>query len=608
MAKKLHLVHVKSNVLGKAPSAETINYGEIAINYNADSPALYIRDDEDNVVDFIARPYFEKIVGTGVTENDGVTITPLSEIIEQDEQTVSAALNDLNNRKADKSYVDEAISASTIEVDDYMDSASTNPVENRVIYQVIEEDERIIAEAFNDLNDRKADISYVDQAISASTLEVDDHLDSASTNPVENRAIYDYITDNELVIAASLNDLNNRKADKTYVDEAISASTLEVDDHLDSGSTNPLQNAAIYRIVEEDERIIAEAFNDLNDRKADKEYVEQLVSASTIEVDDELTSGGTNPVQGGVIHRILIQDEIAIASSLNDLNDRKADKTYVNDYVDDAISEVRIEVDSYLDSASTNPVENRAIYQAIIDDEEVISTAFNDLNDRKADKSYVDAAVSSITIDVDTQLDSASTNPVENRVIYNALNNVHIDVDSALSSSSTNPVENRAVWQAIVDDELITASALNEINDRIGEISAMTEDYAHVSDFVITAVTETGVGSSVTSVTLTNKVLTANKGDVGTPIETTLPASGFIPNVFYNIGANVTGAQTFTLATPADSSIVNHYYIAFNTGSTAPTITWPSGISWYGGNSPVIVANKHYEVSIINNIGVYMEV
>ena len=127
MAKKLHLVHVKSNVLDKAPSASTINYGEIAVNYNADSPALYIRDADDNIVKFI------------------------------DEETVSAAINDLNDKKADKEYVDEAVSSITIDVDSELDSASTNPVENQAITKVILKDEKVVSFALNDLNNRKAD-------------------------------------------------------------------------------------------------------------------------------------------------------------------------------------------------------------------------------------------------------------------------------------------------------------------------------------------------------------------------------------------------------------------------------------------------------------------
>ena len=110
MAKKLHLVHVKSHVLDKAPSAETLNYGEIAVNYNVNSPALYIKDDEDNIVKFISEPYFEKIVGTGVTDTDEETIVPITEVIKEDEEIIAAALNDLNNRKADKEYDHRAYS------------------------------------------------------------------------------------------------------------------------------------------------------------------------------------------------------------------------------------------------------------------------------------------------------------------------------------------------------------------------------------------------------------------------------------------------------------------------------------------------------------------
>ena len=190
---KLHIQHVKSNVLDKAPSADTLNYGEIAINYNVGSPAIYIKDSTDNIVKFISEPYFLKIVGTGVTENDGETFTPLSEIIQQDEMTISAAFNDLNGRKADKTYVDDAVSSITIDVDTHLDSASTNPVENRVIYNALQN---------------------VD-------IDVDDHLDSGSTNPVENRVLYNVIKEDELIYAAAVNDLNTR------VNKAVTGATVD---------------------------------------------------------------------------------------------------------------------------------------------------------------------------------------------------------------------------------------------------------------------------------------------------------------------------------------------------------------------------------------------
>lgn len=90
-------------------------------------------------------------------------------------------------------------------------------------------------------------------------------------------------------------------------------------------------------------------------------------------------------------------------------------------------------------------------------------------------------------------------------------------------------------------------------------------------------------------------------------IYTSQPSGGFLPNALYNLGV-VSGTATFALASPSDNTVVNHYYWTFETGSAAPTITWPSGIDWIGGAAPTIIADKHYEISILGGIGTYMEV
>lgn len=95
--------------------------------------------------------------------------------------------------------------------------------------------------------------------------------------------------------------------------------------------------------------------------------------------------------------------------------------------------------------------------------------------------------------------------------------------------------------------------------------------------------------------------------EVNPAIASTKPQGGFIPNIFYNLGT-ISGTIVFNLASPGDSNILNHYYWVFDTGSVAPTITWPSGLSWVGGTAPIISALRHYEISIINNIACYMEV
>ena len=90
------------------------------------------------------------------------------------------------------------------------------------------------------------------------------------------------------------------------------------------------------------------------------------------------------------------------------------------------------------------------------------------------------------------------------------------------------------------------------------------------------------------------------------PVASTQPSGGMLPNVMYVLGT-LSGSTTFTLAS-GTSGIVNHYYWTFDTGSTAPTITWPSVITkWVGGSAPTINANKHYEVSVINGVGAITE-
>ena len=356
-----------------------------------------------------------------------------------------------------------------------------------------------------------------------SIVTVDDELDTGSTNPVANSVITKTIYDNELVIAASLNDLETRKADKSYVDNAISSATIDVDSELDTGSTNPIANSAITKVILEDEEITSAALNDLNDRKADKSYVDSAISSVTIEIDSELDSASTNPVENRAIWQMIVDDERVIASSLNDLKANKADKSYV----DNAVSSITIDVDTEFDTGSTNPIANSVVSMLIMEDEKAISAAFNDLETRKADKSYVDTAVSSITIDVEIKA--------------NKINN--ISYASISTASTANYPTAKAVYDEIHPD-----------------------------------------------------------------VATSMPAGGFNPNVFYRLGV-ITGTRTFTLKTSGiDTSAVNHYYWTFDAGTPAPNITWPSGLTWYGGSAPVPSTGHHYEISVLNNIAVAMEI
>lgn len=85
--------------------------------------------------------------------------------------------------------------------------------------------------------------------------------------------------------------------------------------------------------------------------------------------------------------------------------------------------------------------------------------------------------------------------------------------------------------------------------------------------------------------------------------------SALDPNKVYQLG-ELTGSVTI----PAFSSVASGdteakiWCFTFNTSSTAPTITWPAGITaWNGGSAPTINASKNYEVSVMDGIGVIIE-
>jgi hypothetical protein len=101
--------------------------------------------------------------------------------------------------------------------------------------------------------------------------------------------------------------------------------------------------------------------------------------------------------------------------------------------------------------------------------------------------------------------------------------------------------------------------------------------------------------------------LNHNHPQYGTIVaDDTQPSGGFLPDVVYKLGT-ITGTVTFALATAVTGN-VNHYFWTFDTSSTAPTITWPAGLTWAAGAAPTVSASKHYEISVLDGIAYYSEV
>ena len=85
--------------------------------------------------------------------------------------------------------------------------------------------------------------------------------------------------------------------------------------------------------------------------------------------------------------------------------------------------------------------------------------------------------------------------------------------------------------------------------------------------------------------------------------------SSMLPNKVYRFGT-LSGNTTFPAfaAVPSGDTEVKIWCWTFTTPSTAPTITWPAGItSWAGGSAPTINASKSYEVSVMDGFATIIE-
>lgn len=116
------LIHLKSSVSGKIPTAEQLNYGEIAINYAKDSEAIFFKNSENNVVEVKTNSAVVEELNTKQDKTDNALTTTA--------KTVTGAINEINTKVSNNS---------DYKVDTSMSDTSTNPVQNKVIKAYIDE-------------------------------------------------------------------------------------------------------------------------------------------------------------------------------------------------------------------------------------------------------------------------------------------------------------------------------------------------------------------------------------------------------------------------------------------------------------------------------------
>lgn len=176
------------------------------------------------------------------------------------------------------------------------------------------------------------------------------------------------------------------------------------DDHLDSSSTNAVQN-----------KVVKSAIDDLDER---------VDALEAVPIDESMSPSSTHAVQNKVIKEYvdsLEADAIAYDNSVSGLV-----AVDVQNAIDEVFESIP-ETDSTLDASSSNPLSNFGVSSAL-------QSLYSEIHEEIQD-------VASDIPDVDTELDASSGNPVANSAVTNAIPTV----DNSLNASSGNPVANSAV-------------------------------------------------------------------------------------------------------------------------------------------------------------------
>jgi hypothetical protein len=557
------------------------------------------------------------------TEMDSASTNPvenrvLYQVITDNEETVAAALNDLNDR----------IDNFSIDVDSEMDSASTNPVENRVVWNTIMESEMVAAAALNDLNARKSDVDYVDEAISSVTSSIAWENGSGANSAVlkgsEGQALAEYST------AEGYRCIVGGGYTANTIDAGAAPETSGAYGHAEGRATiasgrfahsegNRTLASGNYAHAEGNQNV-AEGNN--SHAEGFKTYAEGPYSHASgysvraigygshacgiygLAVGDYSAlfngdyvmhlsvTGGANALQ-----YTGITEDGEILNLFNGLTNTDFNNVISKTFVGKTGN--ILNTLHYIKSVVSSTLSNDKLTIVFTVSETLSSTALN--NDNTWRLSFA-MAVGDYSFSANNSLSYGASSHSEGRGTLSLGVNSHAEGHATYTRNASEHAEGRNnvshSASTTYGDSGNTQHSVGIGTSYSGSKNAF--EIMQNGDMYVYGLGGYNGKDYATATTLQNVV--------SPKVVTSKPSTGFLPNVLYNLGT-ISGSQTFTLAAPVDSTVINHYYWTFDTGTSAPTITWPSGITkWYGGSTPTVSANGHYEVSVLNGVGVLMEI
>lgn len=336
--------------------------------------------------------------------------------------------------------------------------------------------------------------------IGVTEIVVDDHLDPTSTNPVQNKVVTEAINEAGGQAYAALNGMQQHETRLTAVEADVAdlkengggtggggGGNITVDDALSETSTNPVQN-----------KVVTEAINGINEQlKVDAGYTKLdgfysasgSFSSSTVwhtaeyivagMVGKELQVSTYNDQYHAIVFFDKTKSAPPVATVIAPNNNASQKKDYTVTVPDGAYY---MEVPCYTPDGSNNT--HTVTGFTLADSVNAISNRMYGLENGSGNG-----------ITVDTELDVDSGNPIANSAVAGAVQELtermddleengggggSIAVDDALSTTSTNPAQNKVVTEAfnriygagknIIDPSKVIAAGDGSLSDQKGEL------------------------------------------------------------------------------------------------------------------------------------------
>ena len=489
-----------------------------------------------------------------------------------------------------------------VDLSDYYTKEATNELLNNKADKITVTE--LAAKLKGDTDKLNKDITDLGNRVdSIPVITVDTEMNSESTNPVQNKAITNTITN-----------LSNS------VDEKLSNKQPKGDYALKSDLT-PLATKAEVN-SKQDTLVSGTNIKTINGNSLLGSGNIEIQGGSTIAVDSALSTTSTNPVQNKVITEALNGK-----ASQSDIPTKVSELTNDSDF--QTASQVATAISGINVPTKVSQLENDSDFQTGTQVSNSIATATSGLAtkaelDGKQDKGDY-ATTAQLNGKQDTLVSGTNIKTVNGESLLGEGNILikSVDVDSALSTTSENPVQNKVITNKV---NTIEQSITNLSNTIPTKVSDLTNDSGYITNAALTdlATKEEVSAKQDTLVSGTNiKTINGNSilGEGNIVIEgggggslpsfgmslsgtTITMTEGTIANFFNaikagkgNYRAYITKGNLLFTNTGQALTDGNEYFVRFD--SVTPIKDWGKENSYYAANESLVIKVNNTSVTLL---------